>query len=124
MFFYSSLFPAGFFFGFVILATQYYTDKFSLLRIWGWTPLIGSELAVFSRRFFFTGATIAFAVVSSYIWAQFPYDNVCDPLEGDEQTGFDGLYTDVVDTEGNPVNNGVLNVTQTTNVVYCSQGWR
>ena len=49
-FFYSSLFPASFFFGFAILLVQYYTDKFCLLRIWGFSPSLGSNLARYSRR--------------------------------------------------------------------------
>jgi hypothetical protein len=123
VFFYSALFPAGFFFGFVILSIQYLTDKFSLMRIWGWAPLIGAELAVFSRRYFFTGATIAFAVVSSYVWAQFPYDNICDPHDDDVQTGYNGTYTGIKNSNGDFLNDTVL-VTQDTNVVYCDQSWR
>lgn len=124
VFFYSALFPSGFFFGFVILTFQYLTDKFSLLRIWGWAPFIGSELAVFSRRFFFSGAAITLAVVSSYVWAQFPYDNVCDPEE--VMSGLAGMYTNVTTDNGKEDVNGtgVVYVTQDTNVIYCSQSWR
>jgi hypothetical protein len=123
VFFYSALFPAGFFFGAVILTIQYFVDKFSLLRIWGWSPLIGSELAVFSRRYFFTAALITFALLSSYAWAQFPYDNICD--NNDSQNGLSGNYTGMSTLRGELVNgDGVVHVTQDTGVIYCSQSWR
>lgn len=70
-FFYSALFPASFLFGFVILLVQYHVDKFCLLRIWGFSPSLGNSLAVYSRRYFFTGATVAFIIASAYAWAQF-----------------------------------------------------
>jgi hypothetical protein len=123
VFFYSALFPAGFFFGAVILAIQYFVDKFSLMRLWGWSPLIGSDLAVFSRRYFFTSALIALSLVSSYTWAQFPYDNICDNSEA--QSGFNGTYTEVSTFRGELVNgDGLSDVIQDTSVVYCDQSWR
>lgn len=122
VFFYSALFPPGFFFGFIILAFQYFVDKFSLVRLWSWQPRIGAELAVFSRRFFFTGAALAFCIVSAYAFAQFPYDNLCNPLEGQAQSGFSGVYTGV--TNGNDEPLGSITVSQDTNSVFCQQSWR
>ncbi|CAB9497646.1 protease [Seminavis robusta] len=81
-FFYSALFPASFFFGFAILLVQYYVDKICLVRIWGVAPSLGNKLAVFSRKYFFTGALVAFIISSAYAWAEFPYDNLCDPEGG------------------------------------------
>jgi hypothetical protein len=124
VFFYSALFPAGFFFGFLILTFQYYSDKYCLVRVWSWSPLIGAELAVFSRRFFFTGATIAFAAVSSLVWAQFPYDNLCDPLRDDVTPDWSGNYTGVKDLNGKLVDGGSVLVEQDTNSVECLQNWR
>jgi len=85
VFFYSALFPSGFFFGFLILLTQYYMDKFSLVRIWQPTPRLGSDLAKFSRIFFVI-TVVAFAVVSSFTWAQYPYDKLCTPNDGSTAT--------------------------------------
>jgi hypothetical protein len=34
---------------------------------------LGGELARFSRRYFFSGALLAMAIVSAYAYAQFPY---------------------------------------------------
>ena len=120
VFFYSALFPAGFFLGFLILVFQYIVDKFSLVRIWGWTPIIGSELAVFSRRFFFSGAALAYCMVSAYAYAQFPYDNICDPIEATD-FDFSGIYN-VVNGNDEPL--GEVEVTQKENVVYCDQSFR
>jgi hypothetical protein len=126
VFFYSALFPPGFFLGFLILTFQYLVDKFSLVRIWSWTPLIGSELAVFSRRFFFNAAALAFCIVSAYVFAQFPYDNLCDP--NDPESGFSGEYTNVTQytSVAEPVNELLpnINVEQDTNSVFCGQSWR
>jgi len=82
IFYYSALFPAGFFFGFLILFFQYFVDRFSMTRLWSWQPMIGSELAVFSRRYFFTTAALAACLVSAYTFSQFPYDNLCDDGNG------------------------------------------
>ncbi|KAL7559514.1 hypothetical protein ACA910_010325 [Epithemia clementina (nom. ined.)] len=119
-FFYSSLLPSSFIFGFAILMTQHYVDKYCLMRIWGWTPTIGPELARFSRRYFFYGALLAFILVSAYAWAQFPYDNICDP---DQPSGFNysGSYNNVK-TLNNEFKN--VTVTQSEEVVYCQQSWR
>lgn len=122
VFFYSALLPAGFFFGAVSLAIQYLVDKFSLMRLWGWPPLIGSEVAAFSRRYFFTAALITLTLISSYTWAQFPYDNVCtDQMTSENVTG---VYTGVTTLGSSDVNsNGVVYVEQTSSATYCSQSW-
>ena len=83
---------------------------------------------MFSRRFFFTGAALSFCVMSAYAFAQFPYDNLCDPLE--PMAGFSGIYTNVetgngeplLDYAGRPVQE--LFVEQDTNSVFCEQSWR
>jgi hypothetical protein len=103
VFFYSALYPLTFFFGAAILFVQYYvrspnrivpqgvsiansrtqpsmlaffnsqTDKYCLMRIWASSSSLGGELAKFSRRYFFSGALLAMAIVSAYAYAQFPY---------------------------------------------------
>ena len=122
VFFYSALFPAGFLIGSLILAIQYFVDKFSLMRIWGWSSMLGSELAVFSRQYFFTAALITLALISSTTWAQFPYDNICDNEQS--EGGFQGTYSGVTLLSGSLANgNGVVSVEQDTGVSYCSQSW-
>jgi hypothetical protein len=125
VFYYSSLFPFVFVFGFIILSIQYFVDRFSLFRLWGWNPQLGAELATFSRKYMILGCLAVFAIVSSFIFAQFPYDNVCDPP--DPRTGVAGGYAGVTLANGQLVNEGVTGsegivvVNQDTSVVFCDQ---
>lgn len=122
VFFYAALFPAGFFFGSLILIVQHYTDKYCLMRIWGNQPAIGSELAQFSRRYIFNGALLAFVLVSAYAWVQFPYDNICEP-ETTDGNNYVGVYTNVQLLNGETLDQ--VFVRQNTNVVYCAEmDWR
>ena len=145
-FFYSALFPATFFFCAAILTVQYFADKFCLMvrgyfcgmftafstllsiyiacrfhkqRIWEPAPFIGPQLAVFSRRYFFTGALLAYAIVSSYAWAQFPYDNIC--LPDDPISGVAGVYENVRILNGTVT---TINVVEDEAARYCNQQWR
>lgn len=125
VFFYSAVFPFGFVMGFIIITMQYITDRFSLMRIWGWNPLLGSELANFSRKYMVTGALLTFAIICSYTFSQFPYDNVCDPDRSDrvaipgDGTFFNVRYEygdkDLVPSSPNP---GQIFVKQQTQSVY------
>lgn len=93
-------------------------DKFCLVRLWQPVPTIGSDLAVFSRRFFFPLTLIFFAMVSSFAWAQYPYDNVCDPVT---ETGFnETLFAEIRLLDGSVISN----VTVDTEMVSCPQDWR
>lgn len=92
------------------------------MRVWGWTPLIGSELAQFSRRYFFSGSVVTFALVSAFAWAQFPYDNLCVPQDDISGEDFSGTY---------PVTlpNGTASTVEVTDkfktsYVSCDQDWR
>ena len=79
-FYYGFIFPAGFFFASVTLAVRYWVDKFCLLRVWSPAPMLGSEIADMSRVYFFSLASVGYAVMSSYNYASFPYDNACGEL--------------------------------------------
>eukprot|EP00541_Cyclophora_tenuis_P005816 CAMPEP_0116559546 /NCGR_PEP_ID=MMETSP0397-20121206/10460_1 /TAXON_ID=216820 /ORGANISM="Cyclophora tenuis, Strain ECT3854" /LENGTH=448 /DNA_ID=CAMNT_0004085335 /DNA_START=325 /DNA_END=1671 /DNA_ORIENTATION=- len=74
---YSALFPGALFLCAVTLVVTYNADRFSLMRTWSRQPLLGTSLAKFSRRYFFSSALVAMAVVSAYTWAGFPFDNIC-----------------------------------------------
>lgn len=124
VFFYSSLFPFVWVFGFVILSLQYMVDRFSLFRIWGWNPQLGAELASFSRKYMILGCLAVFAVISSFVFAQFPYDNVCDPPN--PVTGVARQYLGVRDANGEFLNegtgsDGIAVVFQDTSVQFCDQ---
>jgi hypothetical protein len=89
-----------------------------LTRIWAYAPALGNELAKFSRRYFFSGAVLAYAIISAYAWAQFPYDNICDPSE--ETIVRTGNYSG---TALNGTAIAYVEVEQSTTVEYCSQRW-
>lgn len=67
---------------------------------------------------------MAYALVASYDWAHFPYDNLCDPEVSD---GVDnsGSYTNVFllgdKEQQEPL---TLEVEQSGSVISCSQSWR
>jgi hypothetical protein len=111
-FYYSALYPAVFFFGTAILIVQYYADKFCLMRIWANSASLGSEVAKFSRKYFFTMAVVAYAVISAYAFAGFPYDNLCREIN--PQFGAAGSYTVT-----NNVNTTTYEVTQNEIFVFC-----
>jgi hypothetical protein len=91
------------------------------MRIWSWTPELGSELASFSRRYFFSGSVVAYFLVSAYAWAQFPYDNVCDPDNPISRAP--ASYVNILVSSDEP-NLRYLTVVQSTEVVFCPQSWR
>jgi hypothetical protein len=76
-FYYAALFPAGYFLAALTLTVHYWVDKFSLLRVWKPAPVVGSEIGRFSRTYFLSAAVAVFALMSSFNFASFPYDNAC-----------------------------------------------
>lgn len=80
---YSAIYPGALLLCALALFINYFTDRFSLMRTWKRAPHLGAEMSKFSRRYFFSMAIVAMAVISSYYWAAFPFDNVC-PSEGDD----------------------------------------
>lgn len=57
------------------------------MRTWKRPPQLGTRVSKFSRRYFFSLACVAMAIISSFYWSGFPYDNLCeleDPLVGYE----------------------------------------
>lgn len=76
-FYYAMLYPTGFFWASATLAVHYWVDKFCLLRNWAPAPALGTKIAQLSRMYFFSGSVVAYALMSSYNFASFPYDNAC-----------------------------------------------
>ncbi|KAL7505906.1 hypothetical protein ACHAXN_007134, partial [Cyclotella atomus] len=74
---YNSIFPGWYFIRSVSLMMNYYVNKFSLMRTWKRTPHLGNTIARFSSHLFFPLAILAQAVLSSYSWSGFPFDQVC-----------------------------------------------
>jgi hypothetical protein len=76
-------------------------------------------VAQFSRKYFFTGAVLAYAIISAYTFAGFPYDNLCR-LDNPTR-GVAGLYQDVVLGNGTTTD---IDVTIDEEFKFCGQGWR
>ena len=67
-----------------------FADRYSLMRTWARSPSLGPSISNFSRRYFFSLAVSAMAVASSYTWASFPYDNLCQvEMNDDAETDLD-----------------------------------
>lgn len=76
-FYYAFIFPAGWLIASVTLTIHYWVDKFCLLRIWAPAPLLDNSIAKMSRRYFFSSALAVLAVMMSFNYASFPFDNAC-----------------------------------------------
>jgi hypothetical protein len=74
---YCAIFPGALFMCAFALFINYFTDRFSLMRSWKRPPHLGTRISKFSRRYFFSLAILAMAVMSSYYWSGFPFDNLC-----------------------------------------------
>jgi hypothetical protein len=59
------------------LLMKYFVDRFSLMRTWKRAPQLGKSVSTFSRRYFFSLACVAMAIISSLYWSGFPFDNIC-----------------------------------------------
>lgn len=95
-----------------------------MLRLWANSPIIGSEVARFSRKYFFSGAVLAYCIISAYAWAGFPYDNLCiDPLaDVKNRTGAAGIYNNVTLLDGETVLKNVT-IENDTKYRFCRQNW-
>ena len=74
---YCAVYPGALFMCSFALFINYFTDRFSLMRTWKRPPQLGTKISEFSRRYFFSLAIVAMAILSSYYWAGFPFDNLC-----------------------------------------------
>ena len=101
-FYYAIVFPASFFFAAGILIVHYWTDKYCILRCWQRAPLIGTDLARFSRYYIYPLTLLTFALTLAYNYGSFPFDQACE---------MDTLVTDsyilpnatAITLDGNPV---------------------
>ena len=116
---YCSIYPGGFFMCAFALGVNYYTDRFSLMRTWKRPPALGTRISRFSRRYFFSLACVAMAVMSSAYWSGFPFDNLCDTDQMVEDNLF-GEYTFVDPKNDN--HNVTITLSETTSAHrFCLQ---
>jgi hypothetical protein len=76
-FWYCAIYPGALFMCAFALLINYFVDRISLMRTWKRQPHLGTKISEVSRRYFFAVAIVALAVLSSYYWSAFPFDNVC-----------------------------------------------
>lgn len=82
-FWYCSIFPASLFLCSAALFVNYYTDRFAMMRTWKKAAHISTEISECSRNYFFSTSCLFLAVMSSFYWSAFPFDNLCpknDPI--------------------------------------------
>ena len=118
---YSAIYPAAFFMCAFTLGLNYFTDRFSLMRTWQRPPHLGTQISKFSRQYFFSVACLAMAIMSSFYWSGFPYDNTCPNDNGVDQS-YIGNYTVTArsDTGTRQVDDVEISA-ETTEYRYCFQ---
>eukprot|EP00548_Thalassiothrix_antarctica_P005206 CAMPEP_0194140552 /NCGR_PEP_ID=MMETSP0152-20130528/10088_1 /TAXON_ID=1049557 /ORGANISM="Thalassiothrix antarctica, Strain L6-D1" /LENGTH=957 /DNA_ID=CAMNT_0038838841 /DNA_START=36 /DNA_END=2912 /DNA_ORIENTATION=+ len=121
-FFYSTTFPGGFFFAAISLFTNYFVDKYCLLRSYGSVPEFGNSIAQLSRSYIFPAAFAVYSIMLSYGYAEFPYDNLC--AVGDPSTATMEKYIGdhTIYIKGDTRMNTTVSVTENNDVYeYCDQ---
>ena len=68
----------GFFICSLALFITYFVDKYALLRVWRPAPMIGRKVAAFGREHFYVYAVLALIFCAAYLYAMFPFDNLCE----------------------------------------------
>ena len=116
-FFYAAIFPSGFFFGAATLGVHYWVDKCCLLRNWARAPIVGSQVADMSRNYFLTSALAVYALMASYNFASFPFDNACE-LDTTITSEYVGHFN-ATDGEGKPVSFSIAEGGR--NYKFCNQ---
>ncbi|CAJ1970212.1 unnamed protein product [Cylindrotheca closterium] len=119
-FWYSSIFPGGMLLAAVALLVNYYTDRFSLMRSWQRAPRVGTEISNISLNYFFSTALFFLAVMSSFYWSAFPFDNLC-PTDQTLNPDYYGTYN--VTTVTNAGNRTLIETVDSNTEVYrfCNQ---
>lgn len=62
------------------------------MRTWKRAPQLGTKISEFSRRYFFSLAIVAMAIMSSYYWSGFPYDNLCEITDQELNATYTGSW--------------------------------
>ena len=74
------------FLGMFALITNYFMDKFSIMRTWRSAPKIGRSIGRFTRRVIFPVCILLMAFNSFRTWPRFPYDGLCEDIDSDTNT--------------------------------------
>jgi hypothetical protein len=116
---YCSVYPGAFFMCSFALLIKYFVDRFSLMRTWKRPPQLGTRISRFSRRYFFSLACVAMAVVSSFYWSGFPYDNICPNDKIDDSRL--GIFTVTSLDNTTAVNEEVVYTEEDVDYRFCLQ---
>lgn len=117
---YCSIFPGSFFLCSFALIVKYFVDRFSLMRTWKRPPQLGTKVSKFSRRYFFSIACVAMAVISSFYWSGFPFDNLCEA--SDIAPGYEGKFTVTALDQNTRMNGTEVSFTSTSmQYRFCNQ---
>ena len=103
-FYYCAIYPSAFFICALTLIVNFFVDKFCLMRTSKPSPMLGASIASFSRIYLMTIAIAVLAVVSSYLYSGFPFDNLC--AEDVSHSAYYGTWK-ITDGEGQD-NNAVI----------------
>eukprot|EP00986_Skeletonema_menzelii_P020078 scaffold30079_cov154-Skeletonema_menzelii.AAC.6 len=115
-FYYCAIYPSIFFICAVTLFVNYYVDKFSIMRSWKPAPMLGASIAKFSRIYFMTTSVAALALVSSYMFSGFPYDNLCA-----DNTSHSAYYGNWQVTDGNGQTSSAVVEPNQRSYHFCNQ---
>lgn len=115
-FYYCAIYPSIFFICAVTLFITYIVDKFSIMRSWKPAPMLGASIAKFSRIYFMTTSVAALALVSSYMFSGFPFDNLCA-----DNTSHSAYYGNWQVTDGNGHTSSAVVVSNQRSYHYCNQ---
>mmetsp|Transcript_36061 Transcript_36061/g.78980 ORF Transcript_36061/g.78980 Transcript_36061/m.78980 type:complete len:445 (-) Transcript_36061:1655-2989(-) len=89
---YCSIYPMSLFLCAAATFINFFSDRFSLMRTWKPAPKLGNRISRMSRKYFSPTAVIAMAVISSYSWTGFPYDNLCETNETVNDSSYYGRH--------------------------------
>mmetsp|Transcript_38364 Transcript_38364/g.41590 ORF Transcript_38364/g.41590 Transcript_38364/m.41590 type:complete len:1014 (+) Transcript_38364:119-3160(+) len=124
--FYCSIFPTSFFLCAISLTLKYLVDRFNLMRTWKIAPHLGPAISKMSRQYFFSISVAVMAIICSYYWTAFPFDNICQ--NGSIKQEYVGAFTiSPYIGSGSEVTNGNITLTFTESDVdyrYCNQDFR
>lgn len=76
-FYYYAIFPSALFLCAGTMLVIYYADSYSIMRIWKRNPQIGPQIAHFNDKYIVPFYILVLAILSSYWWSAFPFDNLC-----------------------------------------------
>lgn len=117
---YCAIFPGALLMCSFALFINYFLDRFALMRTWKRAPKLGPTISEFSRQYFFSVAIVAMAVLSSYYWAAFPFDNLCEVSTNETASNYTGTWTIKPDQADATVNINIPK-NETSFFTYCAQ---